>query len=414
MKTWVPLILPIILLFALMLLLVVYPAASLWPQYTYFPYIPYFLFAVGMLFGVFFTQTRVSFLCLLLTVITYLVSRSFFEQGDVAKGATVIFLAAIYVPSFTVLLYHLSERGLFTSYGYVRAALLFSAILVIFLLPQLRPINEALLSAQSPMFRPLCDWCRIPPAGLLFFLVCTPPMFIRNKHESPVLGKIMCSAMLFVLGSLNFRAGFWKPEDAQSVFLSFMSAAGLSLVWAVMESSWRSAHIDELTELPGRRALKHHLARLSGDFVIAIADIDFFKKINDKYGHDTGDQVLRFIAAHLKEKAVGKVYRYGGEEFVIVCDGSDCQTKLPLFDELRKSVEDRKFWLRGKDRPRKKPEKPQAKPATDKPTSINITISIGVAENNEKHPSPQDVLEAADKALYRAKEAGRNCVKATR
>ena len=414
MKTWVPLILPIALLFALMLLLVVYPAASVWPQYTYFLYMPYFLFAVGFLFGVFFTQTRVSFLCLLLSVITYLVNRSFFVQADFAKGATVIFLAAIYVPSFTVLLYHLRERGLLTSYGYVRAGLMLSAILVIFLLPQIGSLNDAVLSAQSFMFRPFCDWCRIPPTGLLFFLLCTPPMFIRNKHESPVLGKTLCAAMLFVLGGLNFRAGFWKPEDAQSVFLSFMSAAGISLVWAVMESSWRSAHIDELTELPGRRALKHHLARLSGNFVIAVADIDFFKKINDKYGHDTGDQVLRFIAAQLKEKEVGRTYRYGGEEFVIVCEESECQAKLPLMEELRKSVEERKFWLRGKDRPHKKPETLRAKPVSDKLKSINITISIGVAGNNDRHPSPQETLEAADKALYRAKEAGRNCVKAAR
>jgi hypothetical protein len=83
-------------------------------------------------------------------------------------------------------------------------------------------------------------------------------------------------------------------------------------------------------------------------------------------------------------------------------------------DELRKSIEERKFWLRGKDRPHKKPETPKAKPASDKPKSINITISIGVAGNNDKHPTPQDTLEAADKALYRAKESGRNCVKAAR
>jgi diguanylate cyclase (GGDEF)-like protein len=193
-----------------------------------------------------------------------------------------------------------------------------------------------------------------------------------------------------------------------------MSGAAMTFAWAVLESSWRSAHIDELTELPGRRALKHRLASLGSSYAIAVMDIDFFKKINDRYGHDTGDQVLRFVAAHLRKNEKGRTYRYGGEEFVMVCEDVALTTMVTDMEELRKSIDKSRFVVRSKDRPKEKPQNPSPPTTMPEERTIRVTVSIGVAASSDKYFSPDEVLVAADKALYRAKKDGRNCVKSSR
>ncbi|MBM4389314.1 MAG: GGDEF domain-containing protein [Deltaproteobacteria bacterium] len=177
---------------------------------------------------------------------------------------------------------------------------------------------------------------------------------------------------------------------------------------------WRNAHIDELTELPGRQALKRHLSVLSHDFAIAILDLDHFKLINDQYGHHTGDQVLRFVASFLRTIGEGKAYRYGGEEFVIIYDGETAGNCAPKLDDLRKSIERREFWIRGKDRPRKKPEPASKTGDNSRSQRIVVTVSIGVADDGKSGAPSGEVLGKADKALYKAKADGRNRVRVAR
>ena len=212
--------------------------------------------------------------------------------------------------------------------------------------------------------------------------------------------------------------------------LSFMSGAAVTLAWAVMESSWRNAHMDELTNLPGRRSLKHHFGSLGSSYAVAVLDVDRFKKINDKYGHDTGDEVLRFIAGHLRKNTAGRAYRYGGEEFVIVSEGDAFDDTVSCLEELRKAICRDRFEIRGKGRWRRKlkqsacvfsgstqvaiDQRPHPAPMNRATESITITVSIGVARSSHKYSSPSEVLEVADKALYQAKKDGRNNTKVMR
>ncbi|UCF55947.1 MAG: GGDEF domain-containing protein, partial [Deltaproteobacteria bacterium] len=167
---------------------------------------------------------------------------------------------------------------------------------------------------------------------------------------------------------------------------------------------------DELTGLPARRALNEELLKLGSSYTAAMLDIDFFKKFNDRYGHDVGDQVLRMIAAKIaKVTGGGKAFRYGGEEFTIIFPGKFADEVIPHLERLRKAVGASSFVIRGPMRPRKKPEDP--KKIKGSRQKVSITVSIGAAERNESHTSPQQVVDAADKALYRAKKAGRNRVK---
>jgi diguanylate cyclase (GGDEF)-like protein len=142
-----------------------------------------------------------------------------------------------------------------------------------------------------------------------------------------------------------------------------------------------------------------------------MVDIDHFKRFNDRYGHEVGDQVLRMVASRLERvSGGGKAYRYGGEEFAVVFPGQSAADVMPHLESLRRAVEATCFVLRGRDRPRKKPAQPK-RPSGPR-NAVLVTVSIGVADRGEKRRRRGDVIKAADKALYRAKNAGRNQVKA--
>jgi len=340
-----------------------------------------------------------------------MVNHAFFVRFDDAMGETAIFLAAIYVPSLAVLFYYLSERGLFSVHGGIRILVVLSAAIFMVLVPSVESLGKAVSSAGALLFRPVSSWFPVRVIGALFFAASVPFFLLRREHESPFLGPILCVAILFVFFGLSLRSSLWRAGQAQAVFLTFMSGAAVTLAWAVLESSWRNAHFDELTELPGRRLLKSHLARLGSSYAIAVVDIDHFKKINDKYGHNTGDQVLRFLATHLRQNRAGRAYRYGGEEFVVVGDSVGFEDTVSALEELRRSVADTGFVIRGKKRPRKKPDPPDKIGVGGAMVTIPVTVSIGIARKTREGSLPQEVMETADKAMYQAKDAGRNRVK---
>jgi len=187
----------------------------------------------------------------------------------------------------------------------------------------------------------------------------------------------------------------------------------LMLAAAVAHEAYQMAFRDELTGLPGRRALNERLQRLPRNYVIAMADVDHFKKFNDSHGHDVGDQVLRLVASQLRKiGGGGRAYRYGGEEFTLVFPGKTLEECLPHLEVVRQAVASYQMQLRDKDsRPRTERQGRQKRGAASA-SSVSVTISIGVAERQADQRNPQTVIKAADKALYSAKNAGRNCVRA--
>ncbi len=189
---------------------------------------------------------------------------------------------------------------------------------------------------------------------------------------------------------------------------AFLTAGGLILVAALVDGAFALAYRDGLTGLPSRRALDDALAELRGVFTLAMADIDHFKEVNDRHGHDVGDQVLRMVAARLAAVPGGRAFRYGGEEFALVFAGASCEQARPALEALREEVAASSFALRAEDRPRRKPKAPR-RPARE-PARIAVTISIGAAEADSRPGRAAAVLRAADGALLRAKQGGRNRV----
>jgi two-component system cell cycle response regulator len=125
-----------------------------------------------------------------------------------------------------------------------------------------------------------------------------------------------------------------------------------------------------------------------------ILDIDFFKAINDTYGHDAGDDVLREFSTRIKKsiRGIDLACRYGGEEFVIVMPETDLQVAQMVAERLRRSIAGEAFTIeKGTKR-------------------IEVTISIGLSTLERKGEPVRDLLKRADTALYRAKHDGRNRV----
>jgi diguanylate cyclase (GGDEF)-like protein len=207
---------------------------------------------------------------------------------------------------------------------------------------------------------------------------------------------------------------------------AFLATGGLILAGSIVENSYALAYRDELTELPSRRAFNDALLGLEDTYTIAMVDVDHFKKFNDTYGHETGDQVLRMVAAKLaRVSGGGQAFRVGGEEFSILFPGKSTKEVLPHLEMLRTEIETGAFRARaskdrrhaplpGHDRRksgRRKTARRQRNAVQSLPRELSVTVSMGVAEPSNAQ-EVQHVIQAADKALYRAKQAGRNRVEA--
>jgi diguanylate cyclase (GGDEF)-like protein len=184
---------------------------------------------------------------------------------------------------------------------------------------------------------------------------------------------------------------------------------GLSL--ALYYLYWQRVYLDELTGIPNRRALDEKLAHLDGAYSLAMVDIDHFKRFNDDYGHDQGDDVLRLVGGHFAEGSGGRAYRYGGEEFCVLFEGLDSEQAAQEADALRAALERRRFHIR-LPKTLRKGDGPKQRGHSVATAQVKVTVSVGVAQKDKKHPEVNQVMKLADQGLYKAKAAGRNNVQA--
>jgi diguanylate cyclase (GGDEF)-like protein len=198
----------------------------------------------------------------------------------------------------------------------------------------------------------------------------------------------------------------FKSSEPATIF--YFMAAGLILVITTIEASFSMAYIDELTRLPGRRSLNEMLLNLGKKYTIAMIDVDRFKKFNDTYGHKTGDQVLKMIAAQLGKISGGaRTFRYGGEEFTAIFAGKSIEDALSHVEGFRKAIESTPFVVRGRERRRNNANNRGKKSGFTR-KQVKVTVSIGLASPTGQATNPETVIKAADKKLYKAKKRGRN------
>jgi diguanylate cyclase (GGDEF)-like protein len=305
-------------------------------------------------------------------------------------------LVFVLLPLNFALFAWLKERGVMTLGGLLKIAVLAAQAFGVWI------VSRTGGAPGLSFLEAVGAWSGLPWAVLLSFIASGALLGAlafrrRTKVEKALLWAL---AAVFVGLSLSARA--------EPLFF-YSGAAGLILVLGVLEHGYDLAYLDELTGLPARRAFNEALRQLRRNFTIAMCDVDHFKKFNDTYGHDAGDQVLKMVASQLSRvRGGGRVYRFGGEEFAIIFRGRSAEETQPLVESLREAIASKEFVLRG---PQRALEDTGEKPKPGPKHSVVITISIGVAGHTTRRPTPDMVVEAADAALYRAKEAGRNCVK---
>ncbi len=175
----------------------------------------------------------------------------------------------------------------------------------------------------------------------------------------------------------------------------------LKVICQHMISTIRLSHLattDPLTGIPNRRVLEHDLKsygklskRYRKKLSLIMIDIDNFKGVNDTYGHSAGDEILKKVARLVKEniRETDTLYRYGGEEFAILCPETGKEGTYELAERIRENVRGTRFWI-------------------DRDNYIYITVSLGVASFPEDTDDPQELLMIADISLYRAKSEGKD------
>jgi diguanylate cyclase (GGDEF)-like protein len=234
----------------------------------------------------------------------------------------------------------------------------------------------------------------------------------RNAHADALLRTIQAGSALVVplfvsnrvMGTIQLFSSSmhaFSQEDAQLLWM--LSLVGESLLTReyVNDGLIRFAFTDYLTGLKTRGYFEQQLdleikrsERKKTHFALLMIDIDFFKRLNDTFGHHAGDQVLRDVASILIKdmREVDTVARYGGEEFVIVLPETTGPGAMLVAERVRRAVEQAKFFAGSPD------------------AVQHLTISIGIAIYDQDAQFKRDVIDYADAALYAAKSGGRNRV----
>jgi diguanylate cyclase (GGDEF)-like protein len=370
----------------------------------------YAAFIAALLLSWRFHTTRVF----LAAVVLLLAHRAleFFAQGHVSPsgpGRVAFEAIALLVPLNFILLTFFPERGApGRSLFWFLALLFFESVFVAVIARPEQPTPVFLHASPVTSIH----W-RLPQPALLFFVIALAYLLVRLvRFQKPtVIG--MFWSLIAVWLALN-AGGIGKVGSA------YFGVAALILAGSIVENSYALAYRDELTGLHSRRAFNDALLRLKPPYAVAAVDIDHFKSINDTYGHDVGDQVLRMVASKLaRVGGGGDPFRVGGEEFTILFAGKTGKEIVDILELLRLEIESSTFRVRTGDErrkvqrstdrrsERKKREAPRL--TTSSPVSLSVTVSIGIGESQPKLSS-EEIINQADKALYRAKRGGRNRV----
>jgi GGDEF domain-containing protein len=370
---------------------------------------PYLVLALGAVIAVWFNRGR-AFVALASLLAAYAGYGLALEVGPQSFALRAVFTAIAVLVPFNIFVATLfPERGVAQHRNYRWLLLAAAEVLLVVWVASAGRSSLSGVAWHGVLDHWLLKSPPAPLAGRLMFALALVAAIARAWPRGSSDVRPLDVGLAGALTAL-FIACEWAA--APSVFAVFMSAAGVVLLVSILQESHRLAFRDELTGLPGRRALEERLSGLGPVYTVAMVDVDHFKKFNDTHGHDVGDQVLKLVATRLAEiDGGGKAFRYGGEEFAVVFDDTRLDAAYPHLEAMRRSIEHYRMAVRGLDRP-KDPEagsKMRAGPATEPPDrTLSVTISIGAAERDGMLSSPGQVVRAADAALYRAKRAGRN------
>ncbi len=359
--------------------------------------LPYILAFFALVLSIWFQHSRIFY-----AVAVLFFTMAVFPSGKGLHPQAVINGISLLVPLVFIILAVVEERGITSIHGLVKGIVfLFFCILVVI---DASGQNSVLagMKVSELVFKGSENVPGIPGWSVFLFILCLCILLIRFLLRSSAMDMAFTGASLGCFVILHF-SGY---TDVLSIFYS---AVFLIFIMALLEASYSLAFHDTLTGILSRRAMEQEILRLGSKYAVAMIDIDHFKRINDTYGHQVGDDVLKMIASVIEKNVDGgKAFRYGGEEFAVIFPRKTTEDVIEQIDRLRICIEKRPLIVRGKNRPKKKPKRKTARRRGN--GTVRVTVSIGIADKNERMQSATEVMDAADKALYKAKRNGRNCV----
>jgi diguanylate cyclase (GGDEF)-like protein len=261
------------------------------------------------------------------------------------------------------------------------------------------PENAAVAAAlESPFVDPRrTAWTPLAQPALAAFATALALQAARYATSRNPVDKGFFWALVSAFIALHGTRAGWSPTN-------FLATAGLILILAAYAEVYRSTYYDELTGLRGHVALDQALCNLGTRYALAVIDIDRMKQVNAAHGYQAGDQVLRMVASKIEAlPGESKAFRDDGNRFVTVFPGRPAVEVAPCLDDLRKAVAQSPVVLQARKRLFRKPAAP---------VHVPVTISVGLAERDERRATCDQVMKAAEVALARAKSAGGNHVKA--
>ncbi len=306
----------------------------------------------------------------------------------------------------------LQERGLFCFYGVSKIVIMLFILgmtyylLATFSIEFKNALDTSIISTNIPF--KLNDFSFLLALLSIIFVTTISILFFDNFIEK---------APFWALYALLIPSIFFQT---QSSFILFSTLSAIIFMIALLKDAYSMAYIDTLTQIPARRALEESFLKLGSTYSLAMVDIDFFKKFNDTYGHDVGDDVLKLVAEQLSTiKGGGKAFRYGGEEFTILFANKTHDEILVYLEDIRESIAKRAFVIRSEDRPKianddgeakfLRKGKSEKKDKQKEQKKVNLTVSIGVAHAPIDGKTTEEIMKKADIYLYKAKQNGRNC-----
>ncbi|NLX63675.1 MAG: GGDEF domain-containing protein [Clostridiaceae bacterium] len=357
--------------------------------------IPYVIALLAVFMSIWYQNSNSFYLVCFILVSYIFISVS---QKHLPMLVEAVTMLSILFPVNTIWLSFSKERGILSTYGRNKALIIAAQLIWVFINIRIKsnvPLDQGIEQVYIGIK---------VPALILYILavgILLSCYILRNRYMDLIYVAVLISSIIaFYLSNRIVLASI------------FISAIFVIMVIAMFDVSYSLAFYDTLTGVLSRRALEQELLKL-GDrkYIIAMVDLDYFKKINDSYGHDIGDEVLKMVASVLnKTLQKAKVFRYGGEEFVVLFVGRGYNEVMKQLELVRRTIEKRPFIIRSDNRPVKKPDEPAKYSKSKGKGKINITVSIGLAQKTDSLKTSYDVIKKADEALYKSKQSGRNCI----
>jgi GGDEF domain-containing protein len=335
-------------------------------------------------------------------------------------------LLAVTVPVTLILVYALGQGRLLGASASLRAGLIVALPLLAALSlrwfpgPAAAVLELRLVALSRPPWLPQLALLALSALALLLILRRG-----RGLYELCLAAVLLPRYLLLHQAGSGALRGF----PARAALAAVLCL--LALLYGLYRLFWQRAFLDELTGIGNRRSFEDALRALPRRYCLAMLDIDHFKTVNDTYGHAEGDNVLRWVAAHIRRAFGSAAFRYGGEEFAVILPETGLEAARGTLEELRRGLAETAFVVRrgpdrrGRGRRRRKGRERRAaggdrrrtprsssagQPGSFRSRHLQVTVSVGLSAATGGSERPQEALLRADAALYRAKRGGRNRV----